>query len=109
MYECGRSALVQKKRRGRSRAFATKLTPLFFLIFFFCRLDAAILGSLRFGLFHGFLGFGSLFGAGFGTPFLLLVEDLLAAQQLEKSLVSAVTLVPVSADDASVSTLTIAE
>src|SRR5690242_18776718 len=65
--------------------------------------------SLGFGLFHGFLSLSGLFGAGFGTLFALFVEDLLAAQQFEKSLVGAVAFVPGGADDAGVSAVAIAE
>ena len=46
-------------------------------------------------VFHGLLGFGGFLGASFGALFLLLVEDLLAAQQFEERLVGAVALIPV--------------
>src|SRR5438270_12487425 len=65
--------------------------------------------SLRFRFFHGFLGFGGFFGAGFGALLALLVQNLLAAEQLEESLVSAVTLIPVSADNAGVSAVAVAK
>src|SRR5579863_618989 len=94
------------KKRARRRAVPRiKLERLLFLVVFLYRLDAAIVSGLGFSVFHGFLGFGGFLGASFGALFFFLVEDLLAAQQFEKSLVGAVTLVPVGADDAGVSAL----
>src|ERR1017187_579181 len=82
---------------------------LLFLIFVLHRFDAAIVLGLRLRVFHGFLGFGGFLGTSFGALFLLLVEDLLAAQQLEESLVGAVALIPVRADDARVAAVAIAK
>src|SRR5579872_1701793 len=88
-----------------------KQEQLFFLVFLFAfgRCGLALSLRLRLRLFHGFLGFGGFLGAGFGALFLLLVEDFLAAQQLEESLVGAVALVPVGTDDAGVAAVAIAE
>ena len=49
---------------------------------------------MRFGLFHGLLGFGGFLGAGFGAFLFLLVENLLAAEKFEEGAVSAISLVP---------------
>ena len=64
---------------------------------------------LRFGLFHGLLGFGNFLGASLGTLLALFVENFLAPKQFEESLVRAVTLIPVSADNACITALAIAE
>src|SRR5580658_6452461 len=108
MYECG-TRRVAKKRRSPKAAPFTKHKQLLLLVaaLSWCRFAFNL--SLRLGLFHGFLGFGGFLGTGFGAFFFLLVEDLLAAQQLEEGLVGAVALVPVGADDARVAPLAVAE
>jgi hypothetical protein len=73
MYKCDK-----RKARPEGRALY-ETTKLLFLIFFLYRLDTAIVRGLRFRVFHSLLGFGGFLGASFGTLFLLLVEDLLAA------------------------------
>src|ERR1700680_70342 len=98
----------QSKRRGLTAPWQNSI-KLLFLVFVLCRLDATIMSRLRLCFFHRLLGFGSLLGASFGTLFFLFVENLLAAQQFEESLVGAVALVPVSANDARVPALAIAE
>src|SRR5271169_5105530 len=110
MYECDKAEST-KKARPVAAPFAKTQAKLLFLVVLFAlgRRSLALNLSLRFRLFHGFLGFGSLLGASFGTLLFLLVEDLLAAQQFEKSLVGAVTLIPVSADDARVPAIAIAK
>src|SRR5579864_4108400 len=65
--------------------------------------------SLCLGLFHRLLGLGGFLGASFGALFLLLVENLLAAEQFQKSLVGSVALVPPGADDARVAAVAVAE
>ena len=63
--------------------------------------------GLRLRVFHGLLGFGSLLGTGLSALFFLLVENFLASQQFEESLVRAVTLIPASANDARIPALAI--
>src|SRR5579862_1778491 len=82
---------------------------LLFLVFAFGGCGFLFRLGLRFGLFHRFLGFGGLLGAGFGTLLALFVQNLLAAQQLEEGLVGAVALIPGGADDACVFAVAIAE
>ena len=90
----------KEKARPQAAPFA-KHRKLFFLVFFFLhRLNSAIVLRLSLGVFHCLLGFGGFLGASFGALFLLLVENLLAPEQFQESLVGAVALVPVGADDA---------
>src|SRR4051812_10381349 len=89
-----------------STQFAARLL---FVVVFLGRLHAAILRSLRLGLFHRLLGFCRLFGASFSTLLAFFVEDLLAAEKLEERLIGSVALVPGGTDDARVSAVTIAE
>ncbi len=67
---------------------------LFFLVFVLDWFYAAIVLGLRFGVFHGLLGFRGLLGAGFGSLFALFVEHLFAAQQFEERFVGAVAFIP---------------
>src|SRR6202041_487927 len=105
--------LGQKKGTAAGRAFhiasGLQLFFLLFVVLVLDRLHAALVLRLRFGFFHGFLGFGDFLGAGFGALFFLFVEDLLAAEEFEESLVGSVAFVPVSADDARVAAVAIAE
>src|SRR5215469_3794332 len=82
---------------------------LFFLLVALGWSSRAFSPRLRFRLFHRLLGFGGLFGASFRTLFALFVENLLASEQFEESLVRAVALVPCCTDDARVATVPIAE
>src|SRR5207245_11651297 len=66
-------------------------------------------GLCFFGFFHGLLGFFRLLGTGFGTLLTLFFLQLLAAQQLDESLVGAVTFLPSATDDASVSAVAVAK
>src|SRR5208337_4460995 len=107
--------LMPQKRHGLSRAFFPSINfrqsipDLFFFVFFLHRLYAAVVLGLGFGVFHGFAGFGGLFGAGFGALFALFVEHLFAAQQFEESFVGAVAFVPAGADHAGVGAVAVAE
>ena len=64
---------------------------------------------MRFRFFHCLLGFGGLLGASFGSLFALLVENLLASEQLEESLVGTIALLPCGANDARISAVAVAE
>ena len=86
--------LWHRKRHGSKPCLLNNRENLLFLIFVLGRFHATVMGSLGLGLFHGLLGFGGFFGANFGALFLFLVENLLAAEQFQESLVGAITLVP---------------
>src|SRR5579864_5742708 len=101
--------MVVNRSNSYRGAEAHRHTRLFFLVFFFRRLDTAVVGGLGFGLFHGFLGLSDFLGADFGALLLFLVENLLAAEKLEEGLVGAIALVPAGADDAGVSTVAVAK
>jgi hypothetical protein len=64
---------------------------------------------LRFGFFHGSLGFGGTFGAGLSTLLALFVEDFFAAEEFDESVIGAIAFSPSSADDAEVAAVAIAE
>src|SRR5579859_3876272 len=82
---------------------------LFLLIFFLRGFDAAVVRGLGLGFFHGFLSFGGLLSPDFSALLALFIQNLLAAQQFEKSLVCAVPFIPGGADDAGVSAVAVAE
>src|SRR5690349_18758151 len=92
--------------KSRARRPRPKLLFFFLRLGFFGRCLAALLG---FGFFHCFAGFFGFLGADLGALLALFVEHLLAAEQLNESLVSRITLSPVGADDARVSTVAVAE
>src|SRR5271167_2078806 len=93
MYEWGPGLKAGAKKKARRCAVPceakTELVFLVFFIFLFEGLDAAIVSSLRFRVFHGFLGFCGALGANFSALFLLLIENLLAAEKFEEGLVGA--------------------
>src|ERR1700746_2738862 len=95
------------KRKARQSAVPGMVVKQRELLFLFppvggvCR--SALRLSLRFGLFESLLRFGGLLGASFRTLFYLLVENLLAAEQLQKSLIGAVALVTHLAADTCIS------
>jgi len=74
--------IQSRNKEGTARGRALNRRPIGLLFLFFplgwCRFFLRC--RLRLGLFHGFLGFGSFLGAGFGALFLLCVENLLAAK-----------------------------
>src|ERR1700746_2760197 len=101
------------KRKARQSAVPGMVVKQRELLFLFptgggvCR--SAFRLSLRFGLFESLLRFGGLLGASFRTLFVLLVENLLSAEQLQKSLIGAVALLPHRATDPCVSAVAIAK
>src|SRR5438445_1217676 len=64
---------------------------------------------LGFSLLHRLLGFFDTLGSSFGAFLALFFLQLLAAQQLDKRLLSAVTLLPTSAYDTQLSAVSISE
>src|SRR5208282_4298218 len=108
-FEC--RFIQQKKGTANCRASVNfQCEELFLLLgFLFDRFHAAVMLRLRFGVFHGLLGFGGLLGAGLGALLALLVENFFAAEQFEERLVGAVAFVPVGTDDARVSAFAIAK
>src|SRR5256885_2035462 len=105
MYEWG---LRKQKGHGVEPCPNTKVR-LFLLVATLGRCSLALNLSLGLSFFHGLLGFGGALGTGLGALFLLLVENFLAAEQFEKSLVGAITLIPMGADDPGVSAFAITE
>src|SRR5579864_9510779 len=100
----------KNQTRGPGRPRHTRFPLLFPFFFFRFRLSGAGLRLLLgFGFFHRLLGFFGFFGAGFGALLALFVEDLLAAEQLDESLIGAIALLPSAANDAGVASFAIAE
>src|SRR5689334_6259758 len=108
--DAGVHVRVGEKQRAQPKAAPLERNcKLIFIVVFFRRFNAAIVRCLCLSLFHRLFGFSSLLGASFGAFFFLFVEDLLATQQFQESLVGAVALVPSSADDAGVAAVAVAE
>src|ERR1700674_4657615 len=97
------------KTKARTWPRLRKTRSLLFLVFVLGRFDAAVMRGLCLRLFHGLFGLFGLLGADCGTFLAFFVENLLAAQQFEESLVGAVPFIPVSTNDARVPTFPIAE
>jgi hypothetical protein len=85
------------------------LRSLLYLVFAFGAWGRVFDSLLRFGFFHGSLGFGSALGAGFATFLALFIEDLFAPKQFDESVIGTVAFSPSGADDAQVAAIAIAE
>ena len=71
---------------GRARRpSSTALTLLFDFVFAFGAGNRVLDSLLRFGFFHGALGFGGAFGAGFVALLALLVENFFAAEEFDET------------------------
>src|SRR5579862_1056594 len=85
----------------------TRLRVLLDLVFALSAGDGVFYPLLRFGFFHGALGFGGALGAAFGTLLALLVDCLFATQQFDERSVGAVAFAPSRTDDAQISAVAI--
>src|ERR1700756_259920 len=104
----------KKKARQDAVPFTKLCEPSLLFLFVFLAALGGFRGgafglSLCLGLFHRLLGLGGFLGASFGALFLLLVENLLAAEQFQKSLFGPVPLVPPGANGARVAAVAVAE
>jgi hypothetical protein len=84
--------LAKKKEAGRNACLLQQFA-LAQDLFFLGRFHATVVPGLRFGVFHGFFGFGDFLGAGFGTPLAFFVGAPFAAQQFKECLVVAIALI----------------
>src|SRR5258708_31035801 len=92
-----------KRKRGQdARAYSNRFYPLLFSFFLRLSFHSRLISLRRFRLFHLFLGFLSLFGAGFSALLALFIQHLLTAQQFDERLVGAIALLPSRANDAGI-------
>src|SRR5690242_8583381 len=98
---CNRTCTSARTKKEKARC---KTVPYWkkwrlFLVFFIGSFLA-----LRFGFFHGLLGFCGALGAGFDTLLTLFFLHFLAAKQFNECRFRAIAFAPSGADDAHVST-----
>src|SRR5260370_20928855 len=91
---------LKRKRRQDARAYSNRFYPLLFSFFLRLSFHSRLISLRRLRLFHLFLGFLSLLGAGFSALLALFIQHLLTAQEFDERLGGAIALLPSRAANA---------